>query len=524
MSESNLNRLMKKILLLSARISFPLKEDELVKIFVDTICDTFEGSRCCVRLIDHESGALLSAYARGILEKDLREYLFITSGAFEDGCIPAGMKEGLSSNVHILDEPRCIFQATESCVLIALCLGSELYGTLHLEYSGQKSFSQVERLFLSVVGSILASAISNFRYLRELRYLRDYMNKLIDHANVPIVVLDRGNRIKSFNQTIEKITGYSKEDVKGSDFFNFLSERDRQRFLPVLMNAFQGRSTAGFEVHVLRKDGKENIPMAFNIASVSDIHGEVDDVVVIGQDLTEVRRLQNQMLHTERLMTIGQLSAGVAHEINNPLTSISVYSDYLLKKYEKKDMEAIDLVRIRRIVSSADRILKFTKELISFARPTAEEPLPVDLREIAAHSIGFCEHVITMHSITVIKDFPESLPHVYGIKAQLQQIMVNLITNACHAMKETGEELKVRIRDRKDGTILTEIEDTGVGMPADVVSKAFDPFFTTKAEGEGTGLGLSIVKNIMDNHQGEISIRSEVGKGTTVSFVLYTLE
>jgi len=515
---------MKSILKLAGCVSVPLKEDELIRTFVEALIEIFPEARCCIRLFDGDSGLLQSAYAVGSLDREMRDFIFIAPQIFETGVVPDEVKENLSDTVHVQETPRCIFSDTRSCKVIAVCMGSDLYGTIHLEFPDDWEPDSVESLYVYVVGSMLAGAISNSRYLRELRYLRDYMNKLIDHANVPIVVLDRERKIKSFNLTMESITGYAKEDVQGSDFFNFLSEQDRHRFLPVLMNAFQGRSTAGFEIHLPRKEGRDSVPIALNVAPVEGLHGETEDAVVIGQDLTEVRRLQNQMLHTERLMTIGQLSAGVVHEINNPLTSISVYSDYLLKKYEKKGMEEGDLIRIKRIVSAADRILRFTKELMNFARPTPEEPSLVDLREVITHSLGFCEHIIARSSIATKKDFPDSLPAVYGIKAQLQQVIVNLITNACHAMKETGGELRLRIKDNDDGTVLLEVEDTGVGMPPDVATKAFDPFFTTKAEGEGTGLGLSIVKNIIDNHQGIIGIRSEIGKGTTVSLRLYTLE
>jgi two-component system NtrC family sensor kinase len=518
------SQLMQQILFLSERVSMPLKEDELLRRFTEALVEVFPGCNCCLRLIDPKSGALTGAYAVGLLDPQMREYLFITPDCFEAGDIPIEIREALPPGLHVIDKPGCIFRGGVHCAAVALCRGAEIYGLLHLETSRAEPFSRMERMFLFVAGSILSGVLSSTLYLKELRYLRDYMNKLIDHANVPIVVLDAEHKIKSFNQAMEHITGYSKEDVTGSDFFNLMREQDRGRFAPVLMNALQGRSTAGFEVHIPRKDGRESIPMALNVASVEDMHGGGEDAVVIGQDLTEVRRLQNQMLHSERLVTIGQLSAGVVHEINNPLTSISVYSEYLLKKYEKLGIDEGDLTRLKRIVSASDRILKFTRELMNYARPAPEEPTLVDVREVANHAVGFCEHVISTCAVTVKKEFPELLPPVYGIKGQLQQVFVNLITNACHAMKETGGELTVRINDNRDGTIRAEIADTGTGMPRDILGRAFDPFFTTKAEGEGTGLGLSIVKNIIQNHQGDIRIRSEVGKGTTVSVILFTLE
>ena len=524
MSETGPIDLMKKVLLLTSKIYIPLSEDDLLKRFAESIIESFPRSRCCIRLIDPESGSLLNSHAVGIIDEGMREYLFITPDSFEGGEIPRELGKKLSPDIHVHENAKCIFKRSKSCVVIAIAHGSEFYGTMHVEISGDSALTPIEKLFLFVVGTILASAVANYRYLMELRYLHDYMNKLIEHANVPIVVLDESYRVKSCNKAMEEVTGCGRTDIAGQDFLNVLKEEDHLRFKSVMNNAFKGKATAGFEVHIPRDDGRSSVPMALNVAPVVDVQGKTRDAVVIGQDLTEVRRLQNQMLQTERLMTIGQLSAGVVHEINNPLTSISVYSDYLLKKYEKEGMEKGDLTRIKRIVDAADRILRFTKALINYARPMAEEPSLVDLREVAVHAIGFCEHIIAGFDVTIQKDFPDDLPPVYGIKAQLEQIFVNLITNACHSMKGTGGELWVRIKDSKDGTILTELEDSGSGMPDEVASKAFEPFFTTKGEGEGTGLGLSIVKNIVDNHDGEITIRSRTDKGTTVSFKLYTLE
>ncbi|MFH1437946.1 MAG: ATP-binding protein [Pseudomonadota bacterium] len=524
MSETGPIDLMKKVLLLTSRIYIPLSEEELLKGFAESIIESFPTSRCCIRLIDPESGSLLNSHAVGIMDEEMREHLFITPDSFEGGEIPRELGKKLSPNIHVHENAKCIFKRSRSCVVVAIAHGSEFYGTIHVETSGKPSFLPRGKLFLFVVGTILASAVANYRYLGELRYLHDYMSKLIEHANVPIVVLDESCRVKFYNKAMEEVTGCDRKDIAGRDFFNLLKDDDRLRFKSVMNNAFKGKATAGFELHMPRDEGRSSVPMALNVAPVVDRHGKTRDAVVIGQDLTEVRRLQNQMLQTERLMTIGQLSAGVVHEINNPLTSVSVYSEYLLKKYEKQGMEKGDLTRIKRIVDAADRILRFTKALMNYSRPMAEEPSLVDLREIATHAIGFCEHIIAGFNVTIHKDFPDDLPPVYGIRAQLEQIFVNLITNACHAMKAEGGELRVRIKDNRDGTVLTELEDSGSGMPDDVASKAFEPFFTTKVEGEGTGLGLSIVKNIVDNHDGQITIRSRPGRGTTVSFWLYTLE
>jgi len=499
------------------------REDEILRISTEIISEIFVNQRCCIRLVDFETGTVTDAYAIGQLIPERREKLSLSPDFFEEGVIPDWLLNSTPPNTVIVKEPECIFADTKSCIGVVLCGGRKILGVLNIESQNLEFFDDVDRIFTISAGKIITNAILRIRISKKLRYANDYLEKLIYHANVPIAVLDRNNRIKSFNRAMERATNYLKEDVLGSDFLNLLKEQDRGRFASLLMNALQGREVQGFEVHIPRKGGKESVPMFLSATSIEDIHGISEDSVVIGQDLSEIRRLQNQMLHSERLATIGQLSAGVVHEINNPLTSISVYSEYLLKKYEKSGMEESDLTRLRRMMSASERILKFTKELMSFARPAQEEPTSLDLREVLKHSIGFCEHVISKNSVKVVKDFPENLPPVYGIESQLQQVFVNLITNACHAMKDTGGNLTLRVMDMHDGTVKVEVEDTGTGMPANVLERAFEPFFTTKAEGEGTGLGLSIVRNIIQNHQGEIHIQSEVGKGTKVSVILYTL-
>ncbi len=515
---------LQRIVILARRILIPAKEDELLRWFAEGIIDVFTGCYCCIRLVDPHRGVIKNAYAIGILDSKKRDYLFVSPDCFEEGEIPFEVRKTLPAGIAVVDSSECIFRDGVHCAVVALYLGQHLHGFLHLERSGGTTFDPTERMFLFAAGGIFTAALATTFQRKELDYMRDYMEKLVEHTDVPIIVLDSDRRIKTFNRAMEQITGYSKEEVRKSEFFGLIKEQDRGRIATAVSGALQGRSIAGFEVHIPRRDSRDSVPLALNMAPVSDPQGETTEVVLIGQDLTEVKRLQNQMLHSERLATIGQLAAGVVHEINNPLTSISVYSEYLLRKGEQLGFAEGDLNRLRKIVSAADRILKFTKELMSYARPAPEEPTLVDLREIANHAVGFCEHIIARCAVTVRREFPETLPPVYGVKGQLQQVLVNLITNACQAMKEMGGEITIRIVDNEDGSIRVEVADAGMGMPKDVLEKAFEPFFTTKAEGEGTGLGLSIVKNIIQNHHGDIRIQSEIGRGTTVIFTLFSFE
>jgi len=242
--------------------------------------------------------------------------------------------------------------------------------------------------------------------------------------------------------------------------------------------------------------------------------------VFVGQDLTEVRDLQKQVIHTEKLATLGQVAAGVAHELNNPLTSITVYTNYLFKKLAGAIDEA-DLAKLGRVRDAAERIQSFSRDLVTYARPSGEEPTLIRVEDLLERSLSFCEHLVAEYEADVSLDVAADLRAVYGIRGQLEQVCVNLLTNACHALPDEGGKISVTARPLGDDRIEIVFADTGCGIPAANLDRVFEPFFSTKDQGEGTGLGLSIVRNILDNHDGEISVKSEVNRGTTFTVVLY---
>jgi signal transduction histidine kinase len=246
--------------------------------------------------------------------------------------------------------------------------------------------------------------------------------------------------------------------------------------------------------------------------------GEVEGVIAIGRDLTEIRQLEQRIVHAEKLATVGQLAAGVVHELNNPLTSISVYSDYLLKQAQEAGSKPSDVHKLKRIHESADRILRFSRELLAYARPRAEEPRVLSVAELVSSSLEYCDHLITQRGVHVQVELDAALPPMMGVSAQLQQVLVNLITNACHAMPEGAGQLKLEARETPEGEVQIRLIDNGSGISPDHLTRVFEPFFSTKGEGHGTGLGLSIVRNIVELHNGRVMLQSEIGHGTT--FVL----
>ncbi len=229
-------------------------------------------------------------------------------------------------------------------------------------------------------------------------------------------------------------------------------------------------------------------------------------------------KLEAQVIQAEKLATLGQLAAGVVHELNNPLTSISAYGELLHAKLSNANADAGDIEKLRRIVQSADRILRFTRDLVTYARPSSEPPQELVLREVVGQAVVFCEHLILEHGATVEIEVDPGVPTIRGVRGQLHQVLINLVTNACHAMPEGAGELRLRVRAPSPAFAVLEVRDNGSGIPEHLHEAVFQPFFSTKGEGKGTGLGLSIVRNIVEQHGGTIELRSVVGEGAT--FVL----
>jgi signal transduction histidine kinase len=230
----------------------------------------------------------------------------------------------------------------------------------------------------------------------------------------------------------------------------------------------------------------------------------------------ESLELKEQVIQSAKLANLGQMAAGVVHELTNPLTSIVGYSDYLRAKAERDRADPDDVERLRRIGESAGRILRFSRDLMAYARPSIEPPSPVPIHTVIDQALVFCEHVLGSANIRVERKFAPGLMPVLGVRDQLTQVFVNLFTNACHAMGPAGGTLTVETT--ADGTLRTVrsvVGDTGHGIEKDNLGRIFEPFFTTKTDGRGTGLGLSIVRNIVLLHGGTVSVDSRPEHGTT---------
>jgi signal transduction histidine kinase len=289
----------------------------------------------------------------------------------------------------------------------------------------------------------------------------------------------------------------------------------------------RGSYPATFENEILTRQGELRL-IRWNNTLLRDGQGAILGAASIGEDITEVRALENQLRHAQKMEAIGTLTGGIAHDFNNILTAIVGHASLLEMK-----MEALQPLRshVLQILNAADRATQLTRSLLTFSRKQAFEPRMLDLNELVERSGQLLARLIRADIALHISPAEESVP-VMADGGQLEQVLMNLVTNARDAMPQGGT-LSIRVQrvDLDDvfvqehgfgipgGYVLIEVSDSGSGMDEATRQRVFEPFFTTKRTGKGTGLGLAITYGIVKQHGGYINCHSEPGRGTT--FRLY---
>jgi len=390
---------------------------------------------------------------------------------------------------------------------------------------GEPLNSEDLSLLIAVAGHV-ATALENGRLYRQLRgqaeevdRMREFSESIVESLEAGLLVADANSRVVRWNRALERLYGVSRADAVGRP----LSELFDGGFLRQLQAArSEAPATAGACRLSLHTRDDRRLLVNVTVIPLRSWEGTTSSVVgtiIIVDDVTSRVHLEEQLQISEKMASIGILAAGVAHEVNTPLTGISSFTQMLLEGSDPEDPKTKVLEKIER---QTFRAAKIVNGLLNLARPGSPtgERVPVDLNAIISDVLSLLDHQFRVANIQVRRDLASPAPVILGFEFKLQQVFLNLFLNARDAMPKGGW---LSIATRVDGdVVVAEVGDTGTGIPREHLSRIYDPFFTTKAIGRGTGLGLSITYGIVREHDGAIACDSTTGEGTrfTLSFPL----
>ena len=347
----------------------------------------------------------------------------------------------------------------------------------------------------------------------ELERAYRFRENIIENSPDALVCIRKGGDIVIFNSAAEKLLGYKKQEVMGKMNIVKLYPLGMAKHIMKLMRSddFGGPGTLQKQqVKLIDKLGNE-IPVSISAAILYDEGKEWGSVGVF-TDVREKLKLEKQLLRSEKLSSLGKLSAGIAHEINQPLTGVLTFAHLLLRKFKEDDRTRKDL---ETIVRETTRIRGIVQGILDFARETRMQKEPRKIQEVLDQTLEIVVHQQRFFGITLLKEYDPTIPEVVVDSNLMEQVFMNIILNALDAMQ--GQGTLTVATGTKRGCVEVSFTDSGKGVPEEVIDKIFDPFFTTKdsTEGMGMGLGLAVSYGIVKSHGGDVIVSSKLDQGTT---------
>jgi PAS domain S-box len=344
---------------------------------------------------------------------------------------------------------------------------------------------------------------------REIEELYNYLQSILKSLPDKIYEMDENGIVNYMSRGLKKEGGLSSREFKGVHFLEFVAPADRDFVLSMWEHAKKGIYTP-YEMEATVKDGRKiNL-----LVTTSPVIG-TNRYIVVQRDITEFKNLEKKLYESEKLAALGQLSAGIAHEVRNPLSSIKMSLQILEKRMNPAGN---DLKRFKIAEKEVEHLETLVNNVLVFAKPVEPKKIPVDLAKVLDHAIAMAEKGIADKQIELQTQF-SNIPPIVVDAAMMTDAFLNIIRNAVEAVAEFGKiTVSSRYFDETNQSVVVEIKDNGCGIDEEDMPHIFNPFFTVKKY--GTGLGLSQVKKIIDLHQGTIDIISEKGKGTKVYVTL----
>ncbi len=405
-------------------------------------------------------------------------------------------------------QPTEIVKGFQAAAAAAVPLRSHgiVIGTLVITDPKEGVFVPEDIRLLSTLATHAAVVIANARFFEMVRRAKEQWETAFDALSEGIAVVDDEGRVRRSNRALADLLNMPLPNVVGTP----------------LGEALLGKPNALQDLLVATRRGDRPAPLVarserlgravrVNVAPIPGAATE-QSIVVMVEDVTEQQALETQLVQSEKLAAVGQLVSGVAHELNNPLTSIAGLSEFLL---EQKELGKKDRGHLQVIQEQAERAGRIVRNLLTFARKGAAERVPVDLNDVIRRTLALTSYDLKLKDIAVERELSGALPDVFGDRHGLQQVVLNLVTNAAHAVADNPRERprEITVSTWFDGQVHLRVADTGPGIPDDIAQSVFTPFFTTKEPGKGTGLGLSITYSIVESHGGQITLEPRGPRG-----------
>jgi PAS domain S-box-containing protein len=369
-------------------------------------------------------------------------------------------------------------------------------------------FNPEDIRLLSTVATHAAVVLANARFFDMVRRAKEQWETAFDALSEGMAVVDEEGRMRRANRSLAAMLGRPISEILGQHLCHALLGESH-----ALLHLLEASRRGERPPPLVARSGPLGRTMRIAAAQMPTPTPE-QSLVVLVEDVTDAQVMESQLIQSEKLAAVGQLVSGVAHELNNPLTSIAGLSEFLL---EQKELGPNDRGHLKVIHEQAERAGRIVRNLLTFARKGPADRAPVDLNDVVQRTLSLMTYDLKLKDVDVHRDLGDVIPEVLGDRHALQQVVLNLLTNATQAVagNEPGRPRLVRVRTWFDGQVHLRVSDSGPGIPEPNVSQLFTPFFTTKEPGQGTGLGLSISYSIVQAHGGQLVVERVADGGAS---------
>ena len=509
------HRVMQRMWTLGQQIALELTPERVLRRFIEAAMDVLRVDGGAVGLVSGDRVQVaITAGLEGASSLAGRSFPVSTSAMGRVVRTAAAWWTADARQSAAAEDDLPLAAGARAVVVIPLQRRGECIGAIMLVARTPRSFSENELSHVEAMADLLSVALANADLLETLRKAEWRFRTLFRVAPDAVLTLFASGRIAEANDAVRDILGLYPAQVVGRTLEEFVTEEEIDRFRAELSKVLGGAPTR-LELHLRHEAGIRVVALAARLLPETD----PPMVLILGRDMTAEREMRARLAETERLAAVGELVAGVAHEVNNPLCTISAFAQLLQRDgaMTADQRESVDI-----IASETMRASQVLRDLLTFARRSESDSAAIQVNELIERTMRLRSYEMASLGIATEQTLANELPMVQGDPRQLQQVLLNLVTNAIQAMEPLGGgSLRVATRRHED-RVLIEVADTGPGIPAEARAHVFEPFFTTKRD--GTGLGLSVSYGIVAAHGGAISIAHTGPDGTMFRVTLPATE